>query len=426
MKKVLLVSLIFLSACVRNFSSDTEGGNITVKIPWYSSEKGSYELRDVALTGLQDTKTMTGVFAKFFFSPSSNGGQLTGYRPQAHFFRNQMGTYIAKDHTTLQMATVYAVMERMFHLDREVGAEGVNRYPRDIGINVVQMDHGLLVRNNAYYEGRSDAILLLTYSNENLPIPFNSGILAHEHFHSLFYKLVIKKLKEEKKVDLQLPDSPHEPLVEKNKKHDDETEAQVRAAYTEVLLRGLNEGFADYWAFLFTGDPDFITVSIPSLQDSRSLLRKSEKGPRFVYRQSEIKSEILKIFQHSTVVDEELVDLSYSIGTSYSRFLKSLSDQVAESRGLSPAQARFLVGRSIILSLRGLQAEVSEKAQTDFIRPDRIYQSLFTQIPGAASLAECNLVKEYLQVVAENPKEVGECEIFMDTYRVKQVEDTKP
>lgn len=425
MKKVLLVSFIFLTSCVRGFSTDTDAGKITVKIPWYtrqSSENGKYELQDVPLTEVQDIKSMTGAFAKFFFSPSSSGGALSGFPPQAHFFRNQAGTYIAKDHTTLQMATVYAVMERMFQLDREVGAEGVNRYPRDVGINVVQTDHGLLVRNNAYYEGRSDSILLLTYSNENLPIPFNSGILAHEHFHSLFYKMVIKKLKEEKQIDVTLPDSPHEPMAEKKKAHDEETEAEVRAAYTDVLLRGLNEGFADYWAFLFTGDPDFITASIPALHESRSLLRKSDVGPRFVYRQSEIKSEILKIFQRSSQVDDELVDLSYALGTSYSRFLKSLADKVAESRGLEPAKARFLVGRSVILSLQSLVSEVSEKSKVEFIRPERIYQSLFTQIPGPAGLSECNLVKEYLQAVVENPKEFGDCEAFMNTYRLKQIE----
>lgn len=426
MKKVLLVSLLFLTACVRNFATDFEGGNIQVKIPWYSSEKNTYELQDVSIAGIQDMKTLSGLYARFFFSPSLSGGKISGARPQAHFFRNQAGTYIAKDHTSLQMATAYAVMEKMAGLDRDMGLEGVNQYPRTVGVNVVQLDHGLLVRNNAYYDGKTDSILLLAYSTDNLPIPFNIGILAHEHFHSLFYKLVIQKIREEKKTDLPLKDTPHDLGIGQEKRvaaEGDETEKEVRDVYVDVLLRGLNEGFADYWAWLFTGDPDFIALSLPSEKDSRTLQRSSPgSSEKFAFRLPEIKSQIRHLFQKSTDIDRDLVGLSYSIGTSYSRFLKAMADRVMETRRINSVQARLMVGRSVIQSLNDLKNQVNELSEVEFIRPENIYQNLFQNLPSSSTQQECELFKEYLKAVAESPDEFGDCHFALGSYQLRKVE----
>ncbi len=159
-----------------------EEGTIRVLAP-INAEGGAYSLDFIELKGIQDLDTLSGKFVHFFMSPRISSDRLQGPAPKTRFIRNSDGDYIPANEMTQQLVTVYAHMQRLAALDEELGAQGVNKWPRDIGV-AVRVRGGL--DNNAFYDGKTDAMFFVPYTNKELPIAVNGGILAHEHFHSLF------------------------------------------------------------------------------------------------------------------------------------------------------------------------------------------------------------------------------------------------
>ncbi|MEO0337203.1 MAG: hypothetical protein AAF202_12475, partial [Pseudomonadota bacterium] len=69
-----------------------------------------------------------------------------------------------------------------------------------------------------------------------LPMAINGAVIAHEHFHGHFNSFQLRTVSIE---------SPYQEFND------------------QVILRGWNEGLADFYAYAYTGHDDFISISVP-------------------------------------------------------------------------------------------------------------------------------------------------------------------
>lgn len=305
-----VVVCVFLPSC--GFKQE-KGGPQRFEIPWPQSD-GTYHLSEVSVDTLDDYSTMQGKAASLRVAPTISDGTLQGELPSAKFLKTKDGLLIPLDFLTSQMAVIYAHVERLKRMDEQLGIADQIRYPRFIGVGVNVSVQGVSskVTNNALYYQPSDAVLFVPFDQSRLPISFNAGAIAHEYFHGIFQALVGKHLG--KFADNQVSERP-DPVIDNNgPNYFDKKNASAQDRYHRVLLRSLNEGLADFWGWIYSGDDHFVARSLPELTMARRLDR--EVVPLVSTRQ--FQGDVARMESM-----EEAVAYSYSRGIEYALLLRS-------------------------------------------------------------------------------------------------------
>lgn len=310
--------LLIVSCQPKSPLSDING-NVNVLIPKPINNSTSYTLEPVQLNDIKVLKEMRGNYAEFFYAPGSNNGALYGTAPQARYSKSQQGFFVPIDMISSQMATIYYHLQNLIQLNESVDLQAVTRKPFQVGLEVRKTDRDQTYeKNNAFYDGYSDSMLFLPMNTTELSLALNAGVIAHEFFHSIFYKKVLGKTK----------------LVNKTIKAEEIRTAQDKAdLFNLTYVRGINEGLADFWGWLYTKDIDFMRMSFSGLQSAdRSLgLQKLEIG---VYQTTEeMNRNIENALDNTVQTNELLLDYIYMIGTPHARFLRNLVDLESQATG---------------------------------------------------------------------------------------------
>lgn len=402
---------VAVGACAPQSETSQETGNIRVLAP-QSDFKAGYSLQTVELQGIEDLQTVSGKYVRFVTSPRVSKDTLRGRPAVARFIKNKEGEFIPANELTQQLVTIYAHTQRLAQLDEELGAGGVNTWPRDVGIGV-RVKGGM--SNNAFYDGTTDSMLVVPYTNEGLPIAINGGILAHEHFHSLFYKIVMKDLDQsvaqslhDRGEFLEQSGIVQEELNSRERKSlpaisgAELPENNMAKAYRLAMVRGLNEGLADFWGWMYTGDPDFIAQSLPREKMTRSL----ESDPLFPQLKLPTATEIrrnLEVFYSAgerARFREYVTGYSYSLGTRFSRVLKAFTEVVAQERELDNLVARKQVAKVIVKLLPTLRADLAAKAEGFYLSEQFVLS--FAATAGELKQKECEFLAEVLEASTDN------------------------
>lgn len=393
-------------------SDDEAGtaGGIRVLAPMFD-QSGSYGLQTPLLEGVTDTKAFEGKYAKFYLSPRIVNNKLEGVQPKSRFIENRQGEFIPGNEMTQQMVTIYAHMQRLAHLDKEFGLEGVNQWPRAVGVavNIRGGSH-----NNAFYDGVTDSMLFVPYNQKNLPIAVNGGILAHEHFHSLFYKLVMKdspykgnvhSVELEKILKPETKTRERQALQIQSKRQTYQLE-EINYYYYYTLSRAMNEGLADFWGWMYTGDPDFIAQSLPKEKGNRSLKSGFASHYLTVPTSEEIKNSLLGFFVtgDNKVFKDYAVGYAYQLATRFSRVLKTFTDIYAESRNLENQKARQEVAQAIIDIFPSLRKAFELDVSTELYSPLDALVALSEKIVDLQS-EECSYLVKVLNNSLERSDE---------------------
>ena len=390
MSTVLARMLIFgtmavLAACSSDQELDRVSGRVRVRMPWTLSDMSfnssdpvivsnsseaakqkQISLQFIQISELKELKRVQGAFAEFLLYPQLSGKDLSGTLPEADFFKLEKDKYVAKNVLSLQMAFLYAQAERLKAFDQMLGIN-VNSGPRRIAIMDVE-DRG--EANNAFYHGETDTLFYLPFSGSNMATLFNSGIYAHEHFHSLFYKLVHQPLIEAKVLPKNMNPNLHGsgfrdqlhgrsalPAAALGAVAQDSADVTVLSTlsvnqqnYAKLLIQGVNEGIADFWGWVYTGNPDFIALSLPSEQEARSLNSTSKLSDAF-YRFPPrcVLQRFVEDIQTSNVENKPayVKAKSYEFGTAFSRIMKLYTDSVQSAEQITHAQARVKVAQQL-------------------------------------------------------------------------------
>ncbi len=417
----LILLLGTLAGCSFKKKDESTSGTTRVQIPFYLN--GKYSLEVVDLFSLNNILNLQGSAALFLMDPDSVSGKIRGRPPVISYFRNSNGVVIAKDDLSLQLLTVYAHFEKLQALDAAVGAKGVLRYPRTIAVNARYKTNQGQIENNALFSGQFDTLLLVPYTQNALPIMANGGVLAHEHFHALFHSLFIAPL------GASYPEArksnPHDSskmqrafgLTEENSPDDmvvvgsPLTAEELRAKYHAVVLRGINEGLADVWGWVYSGDTNFVGKSLPVEKFSRTL----DQPVSFLYSEK----SIMGLVERSDP-DLEMIGLPYELGNELARAIRGLAKVSAQNRNLTETQSRVFTGKLILKSLSALSTRFQSLSTAQFLSPSDMMTAVYDQLQEP-SLEECHYIFKMLPAADGKTDFQSRCQKLSDQINEKPV-----
>ncbi len=340
-----------------------QDGPIRVQIPSLSDK--TYSMQEVELLTITDLSRLEGTAAQFFMEPTSQDGEIVGKAPAVRFMKSKEGVYVAMDALSLQLVTLYYQFERLMFLDQQIGVATVNIWPRKVAINArFSSEDGSLLQNNALYSSAVDTYLFVPFTSEDLPLMVNSGVIGHEHFHSIFNQIVMR------------------PLGDRYPKSD------LEDLYLPILLRGLNEGMADVWGWIFSKDSNFVGRSLPSEKLSRRL--------DFDVLSMPTRKELSSLIAH--VPPEYEVSISYKLGNKLARSIYGLSKVMLNQPGMTEDKVRIEMGKALVLTLSELRTFLDQKKPEDVMAPAQILFWFYKSL-SLTTTAEC----EYFQNMVKDP-----------------------
>lgn len=412
-KFLTLVAALLASSIVASCGKPGDRyGSSTYRIPWPSAT-GAMSLQNVEIPTLSDPEHFSGSSAQILVEPGDGGGTLAAARPVGRYVKTSSGVLVPVDYVTIQAVTAYAHQERLREVDTSVGVVDVLSWPLSIGIDVHLMSFDQVSTNNAVYDAKLNSLLLVPYDEGDLPISLNPGILAHEHFHFIFQKIVMSRVHDsssqtscaggvavgavdradsraDNRADNQKATSPA-----KDERADNETQLEKTAAgmpaktYNAFVLRAMNEGFADFYGWLYAHDDSFLAKSLPDQDEMRRLDRVAGRLPP----ESLVRRLLVDNFHPDKILPEVVRSHNaYVLGTVYARFLRHLAAQL-EVGGLSPSDARLMVARALMASLPAIADLVTSTYENGYLSPNAVLKPLLANLPalskdGCASLTQ--------------------------------------
>lgn len=403
------------------------------QILWPSTD-GRYELQRVAIGSFTEPDRLSGEVASLLVEPTLGANGLEGDRPVGRFIESKDGTLIPSDFITHQGTVVYAHMERLRRLDRDLGVGGDSFiWPARIGLRANVADADGIMQNNAIYDGVLNALILVPYTDGGLPLTFNGGVLAHEHFHAIFQHYVLSRLgtrwqgleapksTDESSDRAETPSrqglvAPHvcgldegSPEIlrvtrvfrsrqEMDERGDKLAREVTKLEYNRFLVRGLNEGLADFWGWLYSGDAAFVGRSLRVAGEVRDLSQDMATLPS----RETIRSSLRRLTSART-----RSSLAYTFGSHYARFLRRLAlDRQASSGSGDEFVARMEVAKALVEALPTIADAFEAGFETEFISPEVALKPLLSAMSarGLVSAETCSLYDEFILAHGE-PRE---------------------
>lgn len=374
-----------MTACQPGRLSDNGKGPFKVKIADYSPEQG-YHLKVQEITTLESIHTAQGTAANFMVQPRFTNGNINGRPMKLQVVKSSEGVYVAQNADTLQALTLYSHFERLKKLDEKLGVAKLNPGPRKVIVQALfQKAQAGEDIDNAFYSANLDAILFSKFTSQALPLMANGGVVAHEHFHSIFQKT----MSEGTPLPLSLkaahlsysPHDDHEMSTadsEDIEVTDPEAELNDRQRYDVVLLRAFNEGLADVWGWAYSGDPDFVGRSVPKFKGERSLAKDLV----------EFTSGDIIRGEMERLNKESYNFISYRIGTEIARFAREALEHSLGKDATSEQKMKAVIEflpklKSFVQGLKSDQYWEPSEAMTLFVKSLNV-----TQESTCASLSE--------------------------------------
>lgn len=390
----IILSLLALSAltaigCKGRGRDERPADTVRFKIP-VSSPNG-VRMESVELVSVEDTVWLGGWAAQIFSNPFEKDGELSGHKMRIQTMRNRDGDYVALDDQSLQLMTLYANQEKLYFLDQKTGVldlVNIQAYlrgeaeqksqPRKIAISANLPDPtgmSTYEKNGARYVGKWDAILFSPYVLSSLKLTLNSGVLAHEHFHSIFQKLFLNTVNNKKILASSIDDNWDPFLADefqsaigkflrnRNSKTQNNTDAD-RVLYHDILLRGMNEGLADVWGWIVSEDPSFVERSLGAQQ----AFRKIDPKNNHMWSKEELIAVIAK-------QQNSLGAIPYQFGSQLAR--KVLSPVFESS--IPRSEAKILLAKSLVRALAPAASLYAQDNETEYFDPDVLIQKLQDQ-----------------------------------------------
>lgn len=269
-------------SCSLGSKERSENQQYRVLLPWGNPDQFSFQV--VTLHTLQNITSLKGSVAAFSM------GYL-GPDVRVRVLEREDGVFVPTDSTSQQMLSLYAHLEKLRELDDVAGSGDVVKRPFTVGVKVKMTIQGEAqqTENNALYSPKHTALFFAPFNSPTLPMTVNAGIIGHEYFHAIFDQMVLQPLRQTMPVELygESAAAPHEsksdpPVFNPHCPGDREagkvaTPDQLREVHNIRVLRGMNEGLADLWGWIYSNDTNFVGRSIPLHANFRRL--DSTRGP---------------------------------------------------------------------------------------------------------------------------------------------------
>lgn len=384
---ILLLSSLIFGGCIKN----SENAAKNYQIPWQNSNH-EYSLQNVYIESFEEPQFLRGIYAEFFIEPElvfDQGRLGQPGTPSGRFSSNSQGSSVALDTMSMQAVAIYAHLEQLEKLNVSSGANVYQTRRLSVGIDVgIETDHKK-VDNNAQYNPDVDALLFVPYTDSGLPITFNAGVIGHEYFHSIFQHIVLAGIS---KTVSYMSGNIDEPINTKPPQNflGHKIIAPISMQqYNRFVLRGINEGMADFWGWLYSGDETFVGRSLSNSLEARRLDRESIQFYSVDY---------LKAVLSSDPDDQIRLARSYSLGSQYAVYFHNITLKIFN--GKSDAETRAKMAKILILALPKFKEELVAKLETEFLAPEIFIKSFVTALqessdaPNLKGLDFCSSIRD--------------------------------
>lgn len=232
-----------------------------------SSQEGVYKLANVPLETLEDVRTLRGRIGEIRGNASLNlnldsNEIISSSEPDGIYehrgspvqidYLVKKGVIIPQNFQSMEMLGLYSNLERTIRYwednlqlsFNEIGLPGFFYNPKRTSRKSGITEEVAQVMNAAYIPGVRDLWFFKTSPRERIPVKMNFGVVAHEFGHFIFDYFF----------------AAFDPSV-----------YDIPSPNNERMLSGLNEGLADYFAYMVTGSAREFGNSLPKLAAERNL-----------------------------------------------------------------------------------------------------------------------------------------------------------
>ena len=324
--RILLFMSLLLAGCLR--ARPSCGPKI---LPLGPNAQHEYSFQTIELQTLGSVQKLEGEAARIYFENGIDNHSFTGSPAQPHV-SSAGGVCVPDDVESAAAVNAYAQFESLYRFEREIGTASQITWPRSIGVNIHIKGRDSDAYNNAHYYGGPDAIALMPYSKSGLPLSFNQGIVAHEHYHSHFQAVVTGWMDAVFKTSTQTLNfeslfGPLGPVSAQPVRVAETSDVDLKspAGLNNFVMRGWNEGLADLFAGIYTDNSDLFT---PSLKvEGREL-----DGPLFTLRQAgDLAFFVDRVRAPREQVLDKMMAIAYAEGSVLARFLFQLAHEGRET-----------------------------------------------------------------------------------------------
>jgi len=315
-----LFFVVLLTGCTH---SGGGGGDTKFLLPW-RNVNGTYQLQEVTIETLASPEELRGEAAEIYDQNELSDAGFAGSIARPHLTKSG-DVWVPMDAESAIAVAAYAQFDQLFKYERAQGTRSQISWPRRVGIELNMTGPDIAAHNNAHYFTQLDAIGLMPSTRGGVPVSLNHGIVAHEHFHAHFQSQVMNVVARE-----------HEPVIaaiermfypffsfaaapnfEKRPSSDNPRSMNM------IVLRAWNEGLADVFAGIYTGDPNFFAPSLPQVGWSRSLTLPETRLATGEMLQSTLMSQPL--------TDDQITGTAYAQGSLLARMMFKLAMNGTES-----------------------------------------------------------------------------------------------
>lgn len=335
--------------------------------------------QQVELKGVRDKSSLAGEVVDFYFAPGDTSGQMIGNKPVANFIEDD-GVYVPANQTTLQMVTLYYHLQQLKELELQAldTTKSILQWPRKVALSVRVLNSPDMRFDNAFYNSKIDALYFVPYKESAFPIPLNPGIVAHEHFHSYFSYEVMRPLMAKKLLPTEIEIS--ERL----------SEQAMKALYDVYVLKIINEGLADVWGWIYSEDPDFVSLSLPKVNASRNLEKGADHRGSRLATETDLKTDVQMMVQTCFIERNGCYgEDPYGHGTILARTMKSFSAAYKQSMGTSETATRKLMAGKILHLIAAIQDSFASGAVLTLDRVVTLWEKQFDSL----SESECQVLQ---------------------------------
>lgn len=429
MKPWVLGATLFLfltAGCGKSFKNDADlaKGQIKVQIIAPGSvtddPKASipYSFSIVELLDIYDLVSASGKYAQFYTRASRVDNRLAGTQPRGQFMKGKDGVFIPKNFLSQQIATLYYHSQNLMRLESSLELDSRRTTPLKIVLDTPVLNT-LQSENNAFYDGDLDAIIFVKYSEDHLPLSLNGGVFAHEYFHSIFDKLVLKSVKDNELFSIPIAINKLTPLKNLSVLQHKDFLASVKKMtrqlaagpislspdnvkwYYAFLLKGFNEGLADYWGWQYVNDSAFTTHSLPQTITTRKLDLKTQNIDTLqLLSEAEILSIIYQVSESASEKLELVNAFSYLLGSRVALFFKSYSETVQRERGLSESEVKKVMNQIVINFVKKLGQELPQITMANTHNELKSPYSLLHSFINSQEIQtqnECNFLRLFIE-----------------------------
>lgn len=304
---------LLFGGCSNTADSTRVSGTIRVRLPVVDAQ-GHESFEERQMTEIEDLSVMRTKFAHFYFAPKLTSSGPEGASVHTHFTKTNSGLYVPLDSNTQQVAMIAAELEDLSVLDQAVGVHQLLTWPLAVGVSVRLVDADGQVENNSFYDAGADAILFVPYDDSaHLPLSLNRGVIAHEHFHALFDRFVMRPLVKADVVNPDLRSTGESAKIDRT-----------------LFVKAVNEGLADVWGWIHSGDFIFVGRSLAKQMDFRNL-KVTRSGPLRNWGDLPFRASLTRDIEFLRVNDihasKDFNGYAYGPGASFARVIVQIFNE---------------------------------------------------------------------------------------------------